>query len=273
MRRTALEAEKHNLAQIERLNQRGGRTLSVLDLIEDGTLTPEMAAFCWCCVDAGDSFLTGAVPGGVGKTTLMATLLGFLPAGERIVTVSRRGVIEQGLCGEVERPVTFLAHELGSGSWFGYIWGTDAAAFFRLTELGFRCASCLHADTPEQTRHQLLPLGVRAEDLRRVPLLLYMVAERSGLRVRRRVATVSYAGEGDRTTLYRWQRDGDEFAAQLHRDRLAELLAGRSGLAPAEADRTWRGREELLAQWHGEGLRRFEDVRARVVAAYRHGQR
>ncbi len=53
---------------------------------------------------------------GVGKTTLMATLLGFLPPGERIVTGSRRGVIEQGLHGEVEPPATFLAHEIGSGA-------------------------------------------------------------------------------------------------------------------------------------------------------------
>ncbi|MFO8006209.1 MAG: hypothetical protein R6V05_00580 [Candidatus Brocadiia bacterium] len=263
-----MDVEKHNLAQIERLNQRGGRTLSVLDLMEDGTLTAEMAAFCWCCVEAGDSFLTGAVPGGVGKTTLMATLLGFLPPGDRIVTVSRRGVIEQGLRGEVEQPATFLAHEIGSGSWFGYIWGADAAAFFRLTAQDFRCASCLHADTPQQTRDQLLPLGVRAEDLARVPLLLYMVAERSGMRLRRRVAALSYLVDGERTALYRWQREDDRFQAQLPRERIAELLAGRLSLDAERADHTWRHREELLTQWHEEGIRRFEQVRARVVTSY-----
>ncbi len=40
-----MNLDPHNLRQIEQLNQRGGRTLSMVDLIEAGTLSVEMAAY------------------------------------------------------------------------------------------------------------------------------------------------------------------------------------------------------------------------------------
>jgi len=42
-----MDVERHNLAEVERLNQRGGRTLSITDLIDAGTVSSEMAALCW----------------------------------------------------------------------------------------------------------------------------------------------------------------------------------------------------------------------------------
>ncbi|MBM3496717.1 MAG: hypothetical protein FJX72_20715, partial [Armatimonadetes bacterium] len=65
--------------EIERCNQRGGRMLSVVDLVEAGTLTPDVAAYCIAAVSSGRSFLVGASPGGAGKTTVMGALLNFVP--------------------------------------------------------------------------------------------------------------------------------------------------------------------------------------------------
>ncbi|MHC4593305.1 MAG: hypothetical protein ACYS8L_11540 [Planctomycetota bacterium] len=109
------DIEDNNQAQIELLNQRGGRTLSIVDLIEDGTITPAMAALCWTIIGQGASFITGAVPGGAGKTTLMGALLSFLPVGERIITVGSRSIIDTAAGAAEPRPVTLLAHEIGSG--------------------------------------------------------------------------------------------------------------------------------------------------------------
>ncbi len=79
---------ENNLQQIELTNQRGGRILSIVDLIKAKTISTEAAAFCRAALKAGCSFFTGAVPGGAGKTTLMAALLGMLPADEKIITAS-----------------------------------------------------------------------------------------------------------------------------------------------------------------------------------------
>ena len=40
-----MDSERHNHQQIEQLKQRGGRTLSIVDLIQAGTLSVEMAAY------------------------------------------------------------------------------------------------------------------------------------------------------------------------------------------------------------------------------------
>jgi len=74
-----MNIEEHNDRQIEMLNQRGGRTLSIVDLIAAGTIGPEMAACACRAMHQGASLLTGARPGGAGKTTLMAAVLNFLP--------------------------------------------------------------------------------------------------------------------------------------------------------------------------------------------------
>jgi len=39
------DLERGNLEQIEALNQRGGRTPSIIDLIRAGTISAEMAAY------------------------------------------------------------------------------------------------------------------------------------------------------------------------------------------------------------------------------------
>ena len=145
-----MDIERHNYRQIEQLNQRGGRMLSIVDLIQAETISVEMAAYAMRAMAEGASLLTAARPGGAGKTTLMAAILGLLPPGVRLVTVDSSGVIYEALQQSTVEPACFLAHEIGSGNWYGYIWGQDVADFFSLIEGQRRIASCLHADTLEE---------------------------------------------------------------------------------------------------------------------------
>jgi hypothetical protein len=89
-----VDIERHNHRQIEQLNQRGGRTLTIVDLIRDGTLSVPMAACALRAIEQGASLLTAARPGGAGKTTLMASILHLLPPGVRIVTVDGPEVLD-----------------------------------------------------------------------------------------------------------------------------------------------------------------------------------
>ncbi len=251
-----LDVERSNREQIEMLNQRGGRTLSIVDLIEAGTLNVEMAACGMRAMAEGASLLTGARPGGAGKTTLMAAFLNLLPPGVRIVTVDRPAVIAQALADPPSKPLCYLAHEIGSGHWYGYIWGRQVADFFSLIEGPRRVASCLHADTLDELVGILTspPLGVSAEAIGGVGLIMFMHAD-WGLRgIRRRVASFHLAdGHGGHRKVFEWDSRADAF-------RQVGEIPDEKGLAPYR-----RFVESLLED--GEVL--TEAVRRKAVEFYR----
>ena len=262
-----MDVETSNLRQIDQLNQRGGRALSIIDLIEDGTLTAEMAALCWRAVAGGAPFVTGAVPGGAGKTTLMAALLAFLPAGEPIVTVGDRSAIDAALAGRLQGPTTLLAHEIGAGRWFGYIWGRDAADFFRVAAAKLRPVTCLHADTAEVVWQILGPLGVAREGFEAVRLQLFMEVVTRASRVQRRVRWLYLGVGGALRPVYQWRQDGDRFDLLVERDEVRRALADAAGTSPEEEDAAWRGCQALLETLQREGVSPYGDVRRRVLSS------
>ena len=85
-------------------------------------------------------------------------------------------MIQEGLDHPAAKPACYLVHEIGSGDWYGYIWGRDVANFFSLIDGQRRIASCLHADTLEELTGILCspPLRVSREALGRVGLILFM---------------------------------------------------------------------------------------------------
>jgi len=262
--------EIDNLRQIEALNQRGGRTLSVVDLIEANTLDVEMAAYLLCCVANGASFLTAANPGGAGKSTVLATLLNFLPPGTQIVTTSGAAVIESELNREPSDPTCVLAHEIGSGRWFGYIWGGDVADFFRLMNGPRRIASCQHADTLEELRGVLLspPLSVSERQFLELDLAMFMHVDGGFLQARRRVCAVHESAGTDHPMVFQWTRKGDRFE-QLGDSVLLPRLAEREGKSAQGIMDELSAARELIQELVDNDVRPFEDVRERVIEHYR----
>jgi hypothetical protein len=261
-----MDTEQHNAEQVRRLNQRGGRTMSIVDLCQAHTITPAMAALCWMQIESGASLLTGAVPGGAGKTTLMAALLGFLPRDERIVTVSDRSVLDRALRGDVPCPAALLAHEIGSGSWFGYIWGRDAADFFRCIRGGTRAVSCLHTDNPDQTRQALLPLGVREQDLRKVGLQLYIQRDlRHGRHVHRVTGLYCRLGQ-DMQRITRWSKQADRHELLLPPEDICAALAENAPDPSAgELRQAWAERQSRLEQMIASDTTAWRAVRDTVL--------
>lgn len=253
------DTERHNHRQIAELNQRGGRTLSIVDLIQAGTVSIDMAAYAMRAMRQGASLLTGARPGGAGKTTLMAAILGFLPPEVPIVTVDRPQVIHEGLNRGAEEPACYLVHEIGAGHWFGYLWGSDVADYFSLVNGSRRIASCLHADTLDELTEILCspPLEVRRADLGRVGLILFMHVSGRWGNPQRRVASLWEAdGNGRHRLLFQWNAQGDAFAqvGELHH--------------PEEL----RDYGDFLRRLLDDGEVETGEVRRRVVKFYRSGR-
>jgi hypothetical protein len=136
---------------VTRSNQRGGRMLSVLDLLDARTLTLEQCAWLLARVAEGSSWLVGARPGGAGKTTIMGALLAMLPEGESVHLAGEGPRWRHSGPGEC-----VVAYEIGRGGWEGYVWAEDLRALAGLGERGCRIVTNLHADTLAEAREQIV---------------------------------------------------------------------------------------------------------------------
>lgn len=234
-------------AEIERCNQRGGRMLSIVDLIEAGTMGHELTAYSQAAISAGASFLVGALPGGAGKTTVMGALLNFVPRDVELVPTEDETVIEQGLR-DRSRRCCYICHEIGNGAYYAYLWGDVLRRFFNLPGAGHMIATNLHADTFEQARRQVCEENsVPAAAFRGVNLLFFLAVERQAHGSRRRIAAV-------------WESDGTGEHRQVF-DGGAGAPVG-SRLVSTDAFQAAGRRIDRLLQ---AKVRRIEDVRAALV--------
>ncbi len=267
-----MNLEEHNLREIEGLSQRG-RTLSIVDLINANTLNVDMAAYSLYAIAKGASFLTAARPGNAGKTTLLACLLTFLPPGVQIVTTSDPSIVAEArriMGGEKGEKFCFLCHEIGSGHWYGYLWGRYVGQFLHLMSNGCRTASCIHADTLPEVRDILVSreLGVSEEDFARLDLMLFMNLERSLMGYRRRVATFYESGDGtgEHNLIFTWDPGSDSF--HEHDDSLAPGGTAQPNRKSAELERCRRFVQSLTESNNTD----FRWVRKQVVDFYSAGQ-
>jgi len=182
--------------------------LGIVDLIDANTLDAELAAYLWEKVDGGCSLLTAARPGGAGKSTVLANVLNFLPAETAIRTVASG----RDVPGRPDAGACYLAHEIGSGPYFAYLWGGEARRFFEIASAGGRVASCLHADTLDELESILTshPNAIDRETFASIGLLVFIHIDTEG-GVRRRASTV-YEHDGARHVLaYRWDASTDTY--------------------------------------------------------------
>ncbi|MFW5985051.1 MAG: hypothetical protein ACOCQ1_02125 [Halanaerobiaceae bacterium] len=206
--------EDHNLQQIQDLNQRGGRMLSIVDLLSAGTLNLEMAAFLLYSQLENKSFLTAANPSGTGKTTLMGAMLNLLKPGIKIKTLT--GKPDNTLKKADLKEVRFLIHELGQGPYYSYLWGQEAAQFFRLGQKS-SLASCIHADTLAELKNIVFqpPISISQKELANIDLILFMCRERGGVFSSRRRVTNIYAyfsPQNEYKSLFEWDKESDSFS-------------------------------------------------------------
>ncbi|MFW6270661.1 MAG: hypothetical protein ACOC4G_11335 [Bacillota bacterium] len=257
--------EKHNFKEINRLNQRGGRMLSIIDLLKDGTLDFDLAGFLLYSMRQDKSFLTAANPSGTGKTTLMGSLLGLLKPGIQIKTISNRVKVSE----EREKNIRYLIHEIGDGPYFSYIWGQEVDKFL---SLGNRAgiASCMHADSLEEMKDILYnpPLSVREKNFYNLDLILFMTMEGRFTRRKRRVSRVYGKYNNSFIKLFEWDSESDSFS----RHNLDKYLINQSEIMKKEINQLKSEIEKarnIIKKIAEKDIVSLEKVRKEVIAEYK----
>ena len=181
--------------ELNRCNQRGGRMLSIFDLLAAKTLDLDLAAYLMARISKGASFMVGSVPGGAGKTTVMCALLNFVPADIPLIAATPEAVY-QAANGRSKQSACYICHEVGSGYYFAYLWADELRAYCSLSEHGHILATNLHADNLEQARNQVCNTnGVLDEHFNKFELLIFLCIENHYLKAKRWIEEV-YSGNG-----------------------------------------------------------------------------
>ena len=242
-----------HVREIERCNQRGGRMLSLVDLLDVGSVDLPLAAYLAAAMRGGASLLVGARPGGAGKTAVMCALLNFLPDETSIQPVGDPTILAQSWQDTAYGRTCYLAHEIGAGTWYAYVWGEQARAFFQLAANGHIIASNLHADTLPQTRAQLCEEnGVPHAHLDAVTLKVYLGMARGPRGSMRRWVRRVYENDGT----------GDRLLVEREQDGSVRQ-AGESAIVARVQEAEYA---TFLAELQGQGRRTIEEVRRALLA-------
>lgn len=234
------------------------RPLSSAQLVAAGSLDAWTAGLLWLLVERHQSLLvsgpTDPTPG-VGKTTTLNALLGFLPTGSTVVYTM--GMYEDfGFTGEVDATTTcVLANEVSDHLRI-YMWGKTARTLLRLPEDGFAVASSCHADTIDDVMAMLTgDLRLPPEDLRRLGVIVNIGLAGSVWPPRRRFLTTHFIlpeGGADEQwgvrllPLSTWREASDDFD-HAGDEALAEL-AGALNMRPDALMQALRLREERMEE-------------------------
>lgn len=181
---------------------------SIAELIRTGTLDAELAATIWLLIEARVPLLVAGSGRGVGKSTLLATLLDFLPPDLRVVEV--RGAEETfdwlpqaselGWPGVARRPAegspirpeetVLLVSELSDHT-PAYTWGDAARIVVRAAAIGYGLVATIDGDSLDDVFAELResPVRLGEDELSRLGVILVLRRTGGG---RRRVAAAHY---------------------------------------------------------------------------------
>lgn len=198
-----------NLQEIDMLAQWGGRMLSLVDLIKLGTVPLELAAYLVDGIRSGASVLVGALPSGVGKTTLMAALLGVIPASDRIITIEDADMIRKLTHGTRENPKIYVIHEISRGpTWGNYLGGRPVVEVTKLVGPYTRLAANLHADSIEGVEATFRRFGSQEA----MNVFNFIIFLRYNPRNRRRIVDEVWEFDGPRKAFKRVYTNAEGFS-------------------------------------------------------------
>jgi ABC-type cobalamin/Fe3+-siderophores transport system ATPase subunit len=159
--------------------------MSIVELINQGTLDEQVAAFLWVALEQRASLIVAATPHEAGKTTMLTALLDFLRP--EIETIYLRGWYErfEFLQDAHDRdPATtyLLSNEISSHLPI-YMWGRGVRRMFEAAGAGYGIAATVHAASAEEVLRMLshYPLEVPDSFLTELDIVLTL-AYRPGVK-------------------------------------------------------------------------------------------
>jgi hypothetical protein len=241
--------------------------LSIVQIMQAGTITPRLVAAFWLGLERGASFAFAADPPGAGKTTLLTALLPFAP--DDMVAYFTRGWGETFDLPppSAEHPTYLLVNEM-SDHLPVYSWGPYAVHAFELLAEGYSLLTTLHADTVDEVIEQLeVDVGIPRANIARLTFVVPIAVVGREQETLRRVNGVGLLGDGEGglsvSMISVWDEKRDVISA-LDTPEQRSALASRLSMVVAEVESKLEEREAFLQELLAGGVSGIRDVQAAV---------
>jgi len=257
------------------------RPLSIIELIENNTLTPDIAAQLWLYVEGlrvkpANIIISGGP--GTGKSTLLNALFSFIPHNDRIIVIEDTLELNTDLeenCSRLESDETTNLADLVKNSLrmrpdriiVGEVRGQEAQDLMTAMNIGKYCMGTLHASTARETIIRLENEPMNSPEVLVNLVDVFIIMRRYGMdgKISRVVGElVETAGMTDKTillsSLWTYDLGSDTFrkssVSSEYRDRLAHV-SGKTTVAIMEEIRVRANVIKLLLK---QGIKSMKDV-------------
>jgi len=257
------------------------KPLSIIELVENGTLTPEIAAQFWFYVEGlgvkpANIIISGGP--GAGKSTLLNALFSFIPVSDRIVVIEDTLELNTNLeenCSRLESDEDTSLLDLVKNSLrmrpdriiVGEVRGQEAQDLMTAMNIGKYCMGTLHASTARETiiRLQNEPMNVPEVLVNLVDVFVVMRRYNINGKVSRVVGElVETAGMADKmillSTLWTYDLGSNSFkessVGSEYRDRLALV----SGKTTVEIMEELKVRSGIIRMMMKKGIKEMKEV-------------
>ncbi|MBI5036818.1 CpaF family protein [Candidatus Micrarchaeota archaeon] len=264
--------------------------LSVIDLVNFGTLNTEVAAFLWMVTDGMGAYPANIlIAGGTasGKTTLLNTLCSFIPNNERIVSIEDTAELNipvyHWIRTEVRPPSIEGTGEVSMNDLVknsirmrpdriivGEIRGAEGYTMFAAMNTGHRgVMGTVHANSAKETLVRLTspPISVPESMISSLNLVLMQnrIHDRRKGTIRRITEIAETVASDDMKmpelqTLYSWDPVSDNLVRTGSDSFFIREICKFTGLTPPDIEKELDLRKTMLESLKQKGLRSIGDV-------------
>ncbi|MFW5902385.1 MAG: type II/IV secretion system ATPase subunit [archaeon] len=270
------------------------RPFSMIDLIDNGTLSYSSAAFLWAMIEGEGNYpMNTLIIGGTGagKTTTLNTLVTFVPIKERITCIEdtlelnffgRENVIRMVSVPPMKSREPITMNDLLENALrmrpdrlvVGEVRGKEAGSLFNAMNVGHSAIGTLHANSPSELTARLTnsPMNVPKNMLPLIDIVVVQKKIVQGSDIKRRVSSITEVSRSELgvsfNELFTYNEELDEIEKTANPSRKLERLASLSGKNLKGVQRDIKEKEEFLRELVRNNTRGLANVSERVQDYY-----